>query len=272
MQATDFEYGEDFLHDFGFIVCDFNYSSGAISTSNGSTIKFTKVPHHNGKLHSLAGTKYDECISTSFDICKDPDKYKEDDMVISDREYRDIFRWLNRHDFNRMRFIDDCKEDDEYIYYNASFNIGKITVGGDLVGMHLEMETDSPFGHGGEVSESFRCNGQSDVLEMDDWSDEIGNTIASIKVTCRASGDLTITNSMSESPVVVKNCTVGEVIVIDGVHQIITSSRQSHALSKDFNFEFFSLGNKYSERKNIIGCSLAADIVITYSPIIKYTL
>lgn len=271
MQATDFEYGEEFLHDFGFIVCDFNYSGGAVSTSGGSAIKFTKVSHHSGKRHSLAGTKYDECISTTFDICKDPDKFSEDEMIISDREYRDLFRWLNRRDFHRMRFIDDCKEDDEYVYYNASFNIEKITVAGDIVGMRLSMETDSPFGYGEQTTAEYECTGAEDLIEIVDWSDEIGVTPAVIDIVCGESGNMTITNSMSDFPIVIKNCAANEHIVIDGVHQIITSSMSSHNLAKDYNFEFFFIANSFAERTNYISCSIPCTVKISYSPTIKYT-
>lgn len=99
MRAIDFEYDNQYLSDYGFIICDFNFSSGANEVDAGSTITFNKISRHSGKRYGLSSTQYDECITTSFDICKNPDIYDPEDMEISNDEYRDIMRWLNRREF-----------------------------------------------------------------------------------------------------------------------------------------------------------------------------
>lgn len=82
MYALDFSYAEHYLSDFGFIVCDFNGSSGAKVANPGCQITFDKVSRHGGRRYSLASTRYTECIQTTFDICKDPEIYIDDDKEI----------------------------------------------------------------------------------------------------------------------------------------------------------------------------------------------
>lgn len=43
MYALDFEYDGQYLSDYGFIICDFNSSSGADIVSAGSMITFNTV-------------------------------------------------------------------------------------------------------------------------------------------------------------------------------------------------------------------------------------
>ena len=43
MYATDFEYDGQYLSDYGFIICDFNYSKGSVTVDTGSKLSFEKV-------------------------------------------------------------------------------------------------------------------------------------------------------------------------------------------------------------------------------------
>ena len=152
MYAIDFEYDGRYLSDYGFIICDFNASSDANIVSSGSKLKFNTVAHNRGKKYSLTSTQYDECIQTTFDICKNPDLY--DDLEISTEEYRDIVRWLNRQKFLKFRVFDDENEL-EPCYYEASFNISKVKISEILYGIELEMTTNRPFGIGKEQYKSY---------------------------------------------------------------------------------------------------------------------
>ena len=149
MNAIDFEYDGQYLSDYGFIICDFDGASGVDTISAGSTLTFNKVSQFNGRNFSLASTIYEECISTTFDICKDPEKYDKDEMEISTDEFRDMIRWLNRREFLKFQ-IYDTDRDYEACYFNASFNIEKITIGEIVYGLRLTMETDKPFAYADE--------------------------------------------------------------------------------------------------------------------------
>lgn len=269
MYALDFEYDGQYLSDYGFIICDFNSSSGVTIASAGSKITFNTIPRNNGKTHSLISTQYDECIQTKFDICKNPDIY--DDLCITNDEYRDLMRWLNRQEFLKFQVLDEDDKERESCYYEASFNIEKIKINEILYGISLTMETNKPFGYGYEQYVSWTVSDTSKTYLLSDMSDEIGFTYPSMVITCNASGDLSVHNEMENCTMVIKNCTVGEVITIDGDTHIITSSLNSHHIYEDFNFEYMRIGNEINNRNNRISATLPCKLEFRYTPIIKDT-
>lgn len=273
MRAIDFEYDNQYLSDYGFIICDFNFSSGANEVDAGSTITFNKISRHSGKRYGLSSTQYDECITTSFDICKNPDIYDPEDMEISNDEYRDIMRWLNRREFLKFQVIDDGNDNFERdtCYYNASFNVNKIKINEKLCGMRLTMETDKPFGYGQEQSVSWTFSDSNVSKILSDISDEIGYTYPTVIITINRNGDLSLYNELENCTTVIKNCKVGEVITLNGDTQIITTTYAGHDISNDFNYEFFRIGNTINNRNNRISVSLPCNVVIKYTPIIKDT-
>lgn len=269
MQATDFEYDGQCLSDYGFIICDFNFSDGAYEVSAGSVITFNKVSRNQGAKYSLTSTQYDECITTSFDICKDPDIYDHEDMEITEDEFTGIMRWLNRREFLTLCFMEDKDYEKRLCYYQASFNVSKIKIRDKLFGIRLTMETDRPFGVGKEqiIKYIFSEGGESKILN--DVSDEIGSICPTIIVKCNADGKLEIDNEQENCTTIIENCKVGEIITLHGDTQIIESSLDSHDVCDDFNYSFFRIGNNIGNRKNVITSSLPCEMTIKYSPIIK---
>lgn len=266
MYALDFEYDGRLLSDYGFIICDFNGTSGADIVDAGSKITFNKVSRYRGKQFSLAGTQYDECIQANFHICKNPDIF--DDRKITDEEFRKIFRWLNRKEFLKFRVVDN-EELCESRFYYSSFNLSKIKIGEILYGIALTMETDKPFAYGNEQIFNFDITDTSNSVLICDYSDEIGYLYPNVKIVCNKNGDLSISNSFDNSTVLIKNCTAGEEIVLLGSAQIITTSYASHDICDDFNYEFLKIGNSIDSCYNSITISLPCNIEISYSPIIK---
>lgn len=267
MNAVDFEYDGQYLSDYGYIICDFHGSSGITDVTLGSVLTFNKVSRHYGKSFSLTSTRYNECISTSFDICKDPDIF-ENDMEISNYDVRRLTRWLNRKKFLKFQVFDPDRELDT-CYYMASFNLEKIKIHETVYGLHLIMETDKPFGYGETQYFKWTISDVSNPLKFYDTQDEIGYVYPEIKITCTNSGNIEIFNSLFQSRMVINNCTVGEVITINGDFQTITSSNLSHNLSNDFNFEFLKIGNKFDNRENVLTVSLPCVLELQYEPIIK---
>lgn len=269
MIATDFEYDNEFLSDHGFIVCDFNFSSGANEVSAGSVITFNKVSRMQGKIYSLSSTQYAECITATFDICKDPDVYDLADREISDSEYREIMRWMNRREFLKFSVVNDSDDEQDVRYYQASFNVSKIKIRERLYGLRLVMETDKPFGYGEEQTVTWTVSDSSTAKTLNDISDEIGVIYPTVIINCKGAGELSIVNQTENCTTVIKNCSVGEVITLYGDTQIITSTLNSHDICDDFNYEFFRIGNTINSRENQITVSLPCDITVKYTPIIK---
>lgn len=268
MYAQDFEYDGQYLSDYGFMICEFDGGSGVATVSAGSKITFNTVSQHGGRKHSLTSAKYDEGIQLPLNICKDPCKY--DDLKITDDEFRDLMRWLNRKEFLKLRFMDEDDKDRDICYYNASFNVQKITIAEVLYGLELTATTDSPFGYGKEQSVDFSLSA-NESYTLIDLSDEIGYIYPTMQITCGESGTLQLYNEMEDCTMIIKNCQEDEIISIDGDTHIIQTSRDDHDISNDFNYEFFRIGNKMNDRRNRIESTLSCDIIITYCPIIKST-
>lgn len=266
--AYDFIYDGLYLSDFGYVLCDFNGASDISSVSAGSVITFSKVSKFRGKAWSLTSTKYESCITATLQICKDPEKF--DDMVITNNEFQEIMRWLNRREFLKFSLLTDDNDQSATRYYNASFNVAKMMLDDKIYGMELTMETDKPFAYGEPCEISFvisQANGKHIVRDV---SDEIGFLYPTMKITCNSAGNLTIKNELENCSMYIQNCQAGETITIDGDSLYISSSLSSHKdICKDFNYDFMRIGNTYETRDNPITASLPCRIEISYIPIIK---
>lgn len=266
MLAINFEYDGQYLGDFGFIICDFD-TSNTETISAGSKISFNKVSTHSGRKFSLVSAVYDECLEGTFDICKNPDIY--DDMEITNDEYRDLMRWLNRKEFLKFQLLDCEKTGRDACFFNASFNIEKIIVSGKLCGLSLTANTDRPFGYGQEYVSKYKFSNANNSKILNDISDEIGSICPDIDIYCESDGDVSIYNEFTDCEMVIANCSKGETITIDGEAQIIKTDKPSHDICNDFNYEFLRIGNSYTNRSNKIKVSLPCTMTIKYKPIIK---
>lgn len=271
MYAKDFEYDGQSLSDYNCIVCDFDGSPGTKTVSAGSSITFNKIQRNSGKLHTLASVSYNECMTATFDICKDPDSLLTDDTFLTSDECRDLMRWLNRREFHKFRvFYDD--EDIETFYFNASFNIEKITIGEKVCGLRLTMESDRPYAYG--ETQKFTITATRTTLAkshlIKDVSDDIGDIYPTVKIVCHAAGTLEITNTTMGITTHIQGCVVGEEIIIDGENLIITTS-ENRNIWDSFNYVFPQLTNSLSNRVNSFVVSLPSTIEISYDPIIKET-
>lgn len=272
MRTLDFWYDGQCLSDYGFVVCDFSASSGISEVSAGSTVTFMTVSRNGGAKHSLTNTKYTECLSATFDICKNPDIFHDEDMEITSDEFRDIMRWLNRKEYLPFHFISDegAVEDIEICWHNASFNLSKLMLDERTYGIRLKLETNMPYGYGAEKIFSWSATAENLSKTIMDTSDEIGCIYPTLIVTCKQDCDLTISNVSEGCACVIKNCKAGEQITMYADTNIIGSSYTGHDVCNDFNYDFFRIGNSATRTENVITASHPCDIVLKYHPIIKY--
>lgn len=264
--ANDFYYDGQFLSDYGFIIGSYGGEyDGKVTINPGSKITFNKVSRNSGKRFSMVSAKYAECYSASFTIVKEPF------APITNDEYRDLMRLLNRREFLQTYFIEHNDEESETVYYNASFTVEKEYDNFKLVALRLTMETDSPFGYGQEQTATFTISDTEKFALIADINDEIGYTYPDLSITINKNGDLELYNEDTACRTVIKNCVVGEVITIDGNAKIISTSKDAHkaTLHNDFNFEFFKIGNTIDNKSNHIYSTLPCKCVLRYKPIIK---
>lgn len=264
MIVTDFEYDGLLLSDFGCIMCSFE-STGLETVINGSNITFNTSPILNGSKHILTDVKYDECLTTTFEICKNPCNVEEqEDLIFTVDEVANITRWLNRKEFLKFKLV---KEGYENIYFDGSFNVSRKLLGSDVIGFELELITDRPFAQYETVKKTFKIKDYNQMEIFKDISDEIGYIYPKVEITCNAGGNLIIHNAIENRDTIIKNCVPGEVITMD--YPIISSSRTSHQIQNDFNYNFFRIANTYKERGNKIKFSIPCIMKIEYQPIRK---
>ena len=271
MYAYDFEYDGKLLSDFGMVVCSF--ANGGVSNgSKGSEISFNLVPAGYGKRYFVAGLQYENCLSTAFQICKDPERVGNGDPRISNEEFRALSRWLNRKKFLWFRSFDRCEPEQEKPWFRASFILTRIEYGRDTVGIELNMMTDAPFGYGDEIEETLTFAAGSLSKTVLDRSDEIGDLYPFAQITPAQAGTITVSNAMTGCATQIKNCAASEVITMSGESMIVSSSATGHELANDFNYDFFRIGNTAQSRENVITASAPCTLYMKYRPILKDTL
>lgn len=264
--ARDFCFDGAYLSDYGFIICSFD-APNIDNVSVGSNITVNTVSSHSGRRFHRVSAKYDGALSAEFTICKDPDT--NDDMYISNDEYRDIMRWLNRTEFKECYFVSTFDEDT--CFYEATFNVEQVFYGANLVGLNLEMMTNRPFGYGQEYKQTLRFNSDLQELALVDFSDEVGFFYPDYEIQVINDGNLRLSNISTGKTLAIDNCVAGETITIKGDSKIVTTDNTEHALTlaDDFNYEFLRIGNTIENRRNRFGTTLPVVVTVRYKPIIK---
>lgn len=262
MFVTDFEFDGKLLSEQGYMI---GYSDGIPeSITNGSEITLNTTPFQNGMLYELTTTTYNECLTTTFNVYKDPCVFGNE-YVFSMEEIREMMRWLNRKKFYSFRFMDG---DYMNLEYRATFtNISREFCGGDVIGLVLTLQTDKPFAYGRTIVKTFSGaeNNWTFIIGCD--SDEESDIYPHMTIKLNEPGTLTLYNKFNDVTTVVKNCQDQETITLD--YPLVESDNDNHKLQNDFNYRWFSIGTKFRERRNIVTVSLPCTIKLEYAPIIK---
>ena len=142
MYMKDFSYADRRLSDFGCIVAYVNTTLNN-NVHLGSELKFETIKNKSMHVNRIVEVDYSDPSSVTFDICKDPSR--NDDIKFQDTEVSYIMRWLNKKRYEKFCPIYDDGDYSE-IYFNGSFNISAIRIGGDIVGFTLTFIPNAPYG------------------------------------------------------------------------------------------------------------------------------
>lgn len=265
MYMTDFQYDGQKLSDFDCIIASAQ-SAFETSVSMGSQLSFETVTNNNSFRNNIITSTYQNPLSLSFDIIKDPCKHSSD-FSFSDEEIRKFMTWLNRKQYYKFKpFYDNFNFYD--LYYNGTFDTIKcIYCGENVIGLTLNLLTDSPWGYG----EPIVSTGDGKVSIYND-SDQVGRLYPiRFVITCNNSGTVCIYNleDQLQRKTKIKNCVVGEVLTLDCQNKVITSNKIHEKLYNDFNYVYPSLIKTYSSTKNVFVDDLGSSMEVTYSPIRK---
>lgn len=264
---VDFIYDGEYLSDYGMTICDFDSASDTEVVTAGSELNWNQVPVRHGDVFLTTNSTYDNVLETTFQICKfschsggiEPLEYDEQ---------RALFRWLNRKEPHMLKIIDDEDVSYAYVGFEGSFNISKIEIAGQIYGYELHFVSNRPFAIGDLVKEYITVTADNLVHEIRNDSDEIGFIYPkSVRITCRAAGDLKIVNTFENRETIIKGCANGEIITFDEFFNITDSP--SNEIQDRFNFIFFRIANSYRNNKNIITFSIPCEFEFQYYPIVK---
>lgn len=265
MKAYDFIYDGVKLSDLGFCLCSFD-SKGVETISNGSEIEFNTVSTFMGAKSELTSSEYSDCLTTTLQICHNLCDGITEEITLE--ESRNIMRWLNRKDYHKFRLI-DYEGEWSGIYFEASFNVSKIEIGGRIVGFELEMFTNRPFAIADDITLKFDAEAGY-TRDIYNKSDDEGSIYPNMVLTIKEAGDLEIHNVFEDRTMVIKNCSADEVITLE--YPMISSSlgdERKTKLQNDFNWNFFRLWSTFKNKRNQITFSLPCTVELTYSPIVK---
>lgn len=272
MYALNFEYAGEQLSDYGMIICSFD-SGGVETVSSGSDITFNQVSVANGNRFLLSSSIYEQTLQCTFQICKNPCLAdSQNEMMFTVAEISSIQRWLCRkNQYYRFKLNQEGYED---IYWNGTFSVKEIQICGQVYGLELTLYTDAPFGYQDEISISEDASLPYDSFDIYDTSDEEGYIYPKVEIEIKNpyGCNFWLQNSMDSSrPIIINNCSYGEILTLDGENHIITSSVSHPNLTNDFNYVFPRILNTYGETKNkfILGQQSICKITMTYSPIRK---
>ena len=274
MFVEDFEYDGKLLSGIGYIICSFNDNSER-TVPDATDLSLNTVSFSNGMRNKLVSATYDDKLTATFQICKNPCLY--DDMTITLDETRILTRWLCRKNFHKFCLMDDGFQDVEWM---ATFtNISRIYNGKDIIGLELTIETDKPFAYSHPIIKTYKDIVHNWTFSIGCESDEENNLYPEMKIKVKEAGTLKITNDFDGKTMVIKNCQLDEVISVnhpmieayfENNHDGTITTTPTHTkIQNDFNWVWFRIGHKYESSINNVTVSLPCEITITYQPIVK---
>lgn len=253
MKTNDFQFRNIKLSDYGCIMGHFD--SVNLETITSPSITFNPVRIIGKNKFRNTTSYYENGISTIIEICKDPCKSKN--MVFATEEIRAIYKWLEVKKACELRFLNNRYTG---VFFMGTFTVNEIKLGERTYGFELTFTSTTPFALSDEIIINLNFTNASTELKVINTSDDYSPVYPHLEITVKESGNLLIKNSLNSKNMLIKNCTVNEVITIDCDNQIISSSVSSHNIADDFNFSFFKLCQTFDTDINVITSSLKCEI------------
>ena len=266
----DFSYHEEKLSDYGCIVASIN-TDFQNSVQLGSTIQFDTIKTHQNYTNNIINAKYDDVITATFDICKNPCFHKTDrEMVFSDGEISHFMRWLNQKKYHKFKPIYKSASYSDLYFYGTFTSISAIVISEKVIGFTLTFTSSSPFGYVDDKEYSVSLNTAQGQFSFFDDSDEIGSLYPYFfQIQCLSDGKLILENDRDTNNTVIDNCVENEIITMDCGNKIIQSSKLHPTLYNDFNYYYPRFINDLENRRNLFTVSIPCNITIKYAPIRK---
>lgn len=266
MYATDFEYADKRLSDFGCVTCYLDGKAGVSEVDIGCDITFQTMKNNHSSIHYKTSSSYDAVYTTTFQIMKNPETKNMDELYMTHEEIRELTKWLNRREYRKFKVSD--------IHYYGSFNIKEKTINDQIVALILTFTGNAPYGFGDTIKLEFDLEEASSFCIYGD-SDELGKVYPTVtiipKIDCTEHA-YELENVTTGTKVILYNLKKDETIRLDGEHKMITSSDKGHTkttLYNDFGYEWLDILVTDDSQDNVYTVNTPCYISIEYKPIRK---
>ena len=264
MYCYDFVFNNEKLSDHGFMICTF----GNESSWDGANIEFTTNQPSNSDSYNYYTYAYDAPLTCKFQICKNVcENNNQDEMYVTQDDYSDIMRWLQRTDgYYWFNFEQDGWED---VYYRVQVNVQPIQINGRTAGFDITLNMDAPYGYSQKLNKTFTLN-SGDKFDFKVYSDNVGVIYPKITITANNSGSIVLKTGCEEynRTTIINNIVTGDVIILDERNDCYSGILNPN----NFNFEFPILANSYNDITTFfINNGIDCDINIEYRHIRRVT-
>ena len=235
---------EDLIFDdfrsstYGLIVGSFSYNGNSEDELGMKVSVIEEVIGHN-PIPFYIGQKYEDKLRLQITLVKNP---RLPDLYFYEKDCRSLLRILTgRKGYQWMKLI--ASELDEDLWYRVRLsNISYRRVGGNIVGMVLDMECDSCFAWSKENIVTIHAKANQQFYVFNDTDNLYDYVYPTVSIVPSSACILSITNKSDNNwKSEIKNVKANEKIIVDSQHQIISSSLSHNLLLNDFNLGWFRL-------------------------------
>ena len=270
MYLTDFVFDNVKLSMLGYIVGS-AVTSNNDSSSAGSKLELNTIMNRGNHINQIISASYNEPITATFDIIKHACNNNAYETV-EDTEISYMMTWLNRTEYCTFYPIYDDLSLPNIFFKGTFTEINTIQIGGNVIGFTLTFTASTPYGFADYEDNEFEFMSGNKQFIFYDQSDEYGYHYPDkIIITNKNNDNGTVYVLFREGKniAIINNCVYGEIITLDCIHKIITSSENHPTLYKDFTYSFPRFFKSTSSSSNTLYSMYPAHIKIIYKPIKK---
>lgn len=261
---TDFIFDGQELSGFGYMICDFDSSSGT-ETYTVSDISFTNIKSPLSNKSHVIDTSYSDDLTRTIQIMKNT--CDNDLLDITNDDLSELSRWLCRKEYKLFKWVED--NDDDEIFYEAKISLNKIELANGRIGVELNITVNAQYGFTKEITNKLSFN-SNDTKSITVFSDDEGYIYPNVIIKIKEAGNFKLINTFENRITYIADCKIGEVFTFIGDDMLqVTSNNETHNMSDCYNYKFPRLCTKYNDYTNVFTSNLACDIEFKYRGIRK---
>lgn len=238
--SKDLLLGDFRISDLGLMVASFDYKGESEDEINITPSAIEKFIGYN-PVPVYLGQKYENKLSPTVTLIKNPCIYNGSNYF-TEKELRSILRVITgTKGYQWMKVINH--EIDEDIWYKAKvLNVSYKRVGGNIVGIILEMMCDSPFAWSNKNEIVINAKQDKKFCIFNNTDDLNNYVLPFVEITSSTTGNISIVNLSDNSwTTEIKNMKANETVIIDSKRGIVLSNINHNLLLNDTNLHWFRL-------------------------------